>query len=251
MKPKERQAKIAEIVGRQGRMTVEALSAHFGVSAETIRRDLGELAESGAVQKIHGGVKPLKLHLEGSFQERMAEDAAGKRVIARKLLGLVEPGDTIFIDTGSTTLICAEELSVLERLTVITNSVRIAQVFASADNGASVYLLGGAFSADNSETIGPIAIEQIASFHADHAILTVAAIDHEVGATDANFDEAQIARAMARNSRHVYVVASGAKFGRRAAFSVCTLTQIGVIVSDSSPSPEFLKALRASDTEML
>lgn len=250
MKPKERQAKIAEIVAQQGRMSVEALSAHFGVSAETIRRDLGELAESGTVQKVHGGVKPLKLHLEGSFQERMAEDTAGKRIIARKLLGLVEPGDTIFIDTGSTTLICAEELSVLERLTVITNSVRIAQVFASAGNGASVYLLGGAFNADNGQTIGPIAIEQIASFHADHAILTVAAIDHEVGATDSNFDEARIAQAMAEHSRHVYVVASGAKFGRRAAFGVCPLSKIDVIVSDSNVTTDMRNAMRASNTEM-
>ena len=250
MKPKERQAKIAEIVDQQGRMTVDSLSAHFGVSAETIRRDLGELAESGVVQKVHGGVKPLKLHFEGSFQERMAEDAAGKRIIARKLLDLVEPGDTIFIDTGSTTLFCAEELSALERLTVITNSVRIAQIFAAAGNGASIYLLGGAFSSDNGETVGPIAIEQIANFHADHAILTVAAIDHEAGATDASFDEAQVGRAMARNARHVYVVASGAKFGRRAAFGVCPLAQIDVIVSDARPPPELLKALRASGTAM-
>jgi len=104
MKPRERRLEIASIIGRQGRITVDELALHFGVSAETVRRDLGQLAEDGAVQKIHGGAKRIRLHAEGSFRERMGEGAAEKRVVARKAATLVEPGDTLFIATGSTTI---------------------------------------------------------------------------------------------------------------------------------------------------
>ena len=231
-------------------MSVDALAHEFEVSLETVRRDLGQLAESGVVQKVHGGAKRLRLHAEGSFQDRMAENAEAKRAIARKLVPLVEPGDTIFIDTGSTTVICAEALAAVERLTVITNSVRVAQIFAASPAGGTVYLLGGAFIGDNAQTVGPLAIEQIQEFQADHAILTVAAIDPAVGAMDANFDEAQVARAMISHSRDLFLVATHEKFGRKAAFRVCRLDDIDVIVCDEPLGPEHASALDAARVEI-
>lgn len=250
MKPKVRRAEIAQIIGQQGEVSVDGLAARFGVSAETIRRDLARLAESGAVQKVHGGARRLRLHSEGSFQQRLTENADAKHEIARKLPGLVEPGDTIFIDTGSTTLICAEALAEVERLTVITNSVRIAQTFASTGARNTVYLLGGAFSADNGQTVGPLAIEQIGAFQADHAVLTVAALDAGAGAMDSNFDEARVARAMIEHSRNLFVVANAAKFGRKAAFPVCPLSRIDVLVCDREPETELAESLRAAGVEI-
>ena len=146
MKPKQRQSQIAAIIGRDGQVSVDALAARFDVSTETIRRDLGQLAEAGVVQKVHGGAKRPRLQSESSFQQRMTENAEGKRAIAGKLLGVVERGDTLFIDTGSTTLACAEELAPTGGMTVITNSLRIAQVFGAAGLENAVYLLGGTYS---------------------------------------------------------------------------------------------------------
>lgn len=245
MTPKQRRAQIAEMVGRTGQITVDALAAAFEVSLETIRRDLGMLAETGALQKIHGGAKPLRLHAEGSFDERMAQDASAKSDIARKLAGIVEPGETVFIDTGSTTLICAEELAKIDRLTVITNSLRIARVMGRAA-GSSVYLLGGAFSDDNAQTAGPMVIEQIGRFRADRAILTVAALDVDAGAMDADFDEAQVARAMIANAHQTVVLAHGPKLGRRAAFQICRLDEVDMLVCDQSPDNGLIKALEAA-----
>lgn len=245
MTPKQRRSEIAEMVGRTGQITVEALAAAFGVSLETIRRDLGKLAETGALQKIHGGAKPLRLHAEGSFDERMAEDADAKGRIARKLAAIVAPGDTIFVDTGSTTLICAEELAKVDRLTVITNSVRVAQVIdRSSEN--KVYLLGGAFSGDNAETAGPLVIEQIGRFRADRAILTVAALDADAGAMDSDFDEAQVARAMMANAHQTVVLAHASKLGRRAAFQICRLDEVDVFVCDQTPDSGFKTVLEAA-----
>lgn len=250
MKPKQRRLQILEAVGQQGHLSVEVLAQRFDVSVETIRRDLGQLAESGMLQKVHGGARRLRLHAEGSFDERMAENAGAKQVIAQKLTAIVEPGDTIFIDTGSTTLICAQALAEIERLTVITNSVRIAQVLGKSENNVTVYLLGGTFSHDNGETVGPLVIDQIARFQVDHAVLTVAAINAEVGAMDSNFEEAQVARAMINHSNHTIVLANAEKLGRNAAYRVCRFDEINTIVCDQPPGAEMTATCNMAKVEL-
>lgn len=250
LKPRQRQTRILDVVARDGEATVEALSAVFDVSAETIRRDLAALAETGQLQKVHGGARRLRLHAEGSFQERMAENAAAKTVIAGKLAGIVEPGDTLFVDTGTTTLIAAEALARIPRLTVITNSLRVAQLIGRADAGSRVFLLGGLFAADNAETLGQMALQQVARFQADHALIGPAAVDAAVGVMNADFDEAQIARAMCDHARNTIVLAHGAKLGRKAAFHVCRLDEIDVLVCDERPSDAFAAALEAARVDL-
>lgn len=243
---KLRQEKIAEAVRRHGRVSVEQLAARFKTSHETIRRDLTVLAETGSVQKFHGGAKLPHRQEEGPFRERMALNAVGKRIIAEKAARLVAPGDTVFIDTGSTTLMCAEEIAKTGGLTVITNSTRIAAVMAERGNRTVVFLLGGRFDGDNKETVGPTAISEIQSFHADHALITIGALDGAAGATDFNFDEAQVARAMMENADDLIVVADASKFQRRAAFTVCALERIDALVTDRPPSGDLGAALAAA-----
>ncbi len=260
MKPRDRQDRILQIVRRDGAASVEALAETFAVSVETVRRDLHDLASTGALHKVRGGARRIRLATEGSFEERRMEQAGAKAAIARTLAAAIAPGDTIFLDTGTTTLACAEELAQIDRLTVITNSVRIAQRLGaaggtsaggtSAGGGARVFVLGGAWSADNAETVGPMAIEQIGRFQADHAVLGVAAIDAEAGAMDADFEEAQIAHAMIGHARHVIVLAHAEKHGRRAAFRVCRLDEIDVLVSDRQPEGRLAAALRRARVEV-
>lgn len=243
---KLRQEKIAEAVRRHGQVRVEQLAARFKTSHETIRRDLAVLAEQGSVQKFHGGAKLPGRREEGPFRERMAQNAVAKRVIAEKTSGLIAPGDTLFIDTGSTTLMCAEEIAKIGGLTVITNSTRIAAVMAGRGNRTVIFLLGGRFDGDNQETVGPTAISEIQSFHADHALITIGALDAAAGATDFNFDEAQVARAMMDNADNLIVVADATKFQRRAAFAVCPLERIGALVSDRPPADALAAALTSA-----
>jgi DeoR/GlpR family transcriptional regulator of sugar metabolism len=250
MKPRQRQTRILDVVARDGEATVESLAAVFEVSAETIRRDLAQLATSGGLQKVHGGARRLRLHADASFQERLSEDADAKRLIAQKLAKMIAPGDTLFIDTGTTTLFCAEALANVPQLTVITNSVRIAQVVARGEHPARVFLLGGSYSPDNAETAGPMVLEQVARFQADHAVLAVAAIDAVSGATDSDFDEAQTARAMMANATNTIVVAQAAKLGRKAAFRICMLQEIDVLVCDDVPGDAFRAALDAAGVEV-
>ncbi len=248
LKPKQRQSGILGVVAAAGEASVEALAARFGVSAETIRRDLAQLAETGALQKVHGGARRLKLDAEGSYRERMAQHAGAKAVIAQKLAALVAPGDTLFMDAGTTTVACAGALVGVTGLTVITNALRVAQALGQGD--ARVFLLGGGYAHDNGETVGPLVIEQIGRFQADHAVLTVTAVDTLAGATDADSEEAAVSRAMMEHARATVVVANAAKMGRVAAFRVCRLDQIDMLVCDETPPDAFVAAVRAAGVDL-
>lgn len=234
----DRQHEIIGRIERQGEVSVEALARAFDVSPETIRRDLAQLAEAGAVLKVHGGARRRRFAGEGSFAERMADQAGAKAEIAAKLAGQLSPGETVFVDTGSTTLAAATRLADVPDLTVVTNSVRIAQ----AMGGGQVLLLGGRYRADNGQTVGPDTVAQIAAFRADAAVLTVTALDAE-GAMDADLDEAQIGRAMRGNAKRCIVLAHGAKLGRTAPHRVCRLDQIDVLVCDVTPDAALGAAL--------
>lgn len=250
MKPKDRKAIILEIVATDGEASVEALSARFDVSAETIRRDLRDLASTGALYKMQGGARRIRLSTEGSFDERRAENAEAKTAIARTLCQEIAPGETLFLDTGTTTLACADGLSRIEGLTVITNSFHIAQKLGSGSGRARVFAVGGAWASDNAETVGPMAIDQITRFHADRAVIGIAALDAEAGAMDADFDEAQIAQAMIGHANQVMLLAHSEKFDRHAGFRVCRLDAIDVLVCDRRPGGRLAEALDGAGVEV-
>jgi DeoR family glycerol-3-phosphate regulon repressor len=233
--PARRRLEMAERVARSGRCTVDELARAFDVSVETVRRDLSRLAADGFVQKIHGAAVHARLAEEGSFRERMAEDAAAKRAIAEALPAQVSPGETVFMDTGSTTLAAARALASVPQLTVITNSCAVAEALAPAPEGR-VFLLGGAFRAANGQTVGPLTVEDVGRFRADAAILTVSGLDAEAGAMDADVEEAAVARAMIAAARRTIVLAASSKFGRRAGHLVCRHGGIDVLICDTAPT---------------
>ncbi|MCA0270649.1 MAG: DeoR/GlpR family DNA-binding transcription regulator [Proteobacteria bacterium] len=250
MKPNERQPQIEAIIRRDGEVSVETLAQRFDVSSETIRRDLGYLATHGRIQKVHGGAKRPQLIREPSHEERATTAAAAKAEIGRRLADAVAPGETLFIDTGSTTLAAAEALAVIPNLTIITNSCRLAERLARASRDATIHLLGGRYGLDNAQTTGIAVIEQLQAFRADRAILTVAALDPNEGAMDASLDEAQIARAMIRNARSVTILADAGKFGRQAAYAVCATRDIDLIISDGQLDKLHKAALRERGVEL-
>lgn len=248
MKPHERQPLIEAIIRREGEVSVETLAKRFDVSSETIRRDLGALAERGLVQKVHGGARRPFLIVEPSHDTRLGSEIEAKAQIGRTLGRAVAPGETIFIDTGSTTLAAADTLAAIPGLTIITNSCRLAERLGRSD--ATIHLLGGRYGADNAQTTGSAVVQQLQTFRADRAILTVSAIDPAIGAMDASFDEADIARAMIRNARTVTVLADATKFGRQAAHAVCGTKQINLIISDGKLQKAQKEALIGKGVEV-
>jgi DeoR family glycerol-3-phosphate regulon repressor len=244
-----RQAEICDLIAKRGEISVGRLAVKFDTSAETIRRDLTILADAGQIRKIHGGARSLSPQGEGVFDVRMRRNALAKRLIAQKVVSLVVPRQTVFMDTGSTTLICAEAMARIKKLTVITNSTRIAATFAEGAGGADIYLLGGRYRRDNAQTVGSDTTNEIARFRADMAIITVAAIDAG-NAMDFSNDEAQVARAMIGASAQTVIVADHTKFNRAAPFNVCSLNGINALVSDKAPDTTFERALNDANIDV-
>lgn len=254
MEPEERRGRILAALHGAGRVMVNDLADRLWVSRETIRRDLSELETAGRLRKIHGGaVLPSTIHYEfgpeSPFQARMEENAEAKRAIARAAVAILKPGDTLFVDTGSTTVMFAEELARMRDLTVITNSGLIAGLAARGE-GANVILLGGEYRADGAEAVGPVTLEQIERYQVQHAIITIAGLT-ELGGQDADPAEAAVARAMVRRAVQATMLADSSKFYRGAPHTVADLRHVTRVVTERPPSGLLAEALDAAGVELV
>ncbi|WP_319529927.1 DeoR/GlpR family DNA-binding transcription regulator [uncultured Cohaesibacter sp.] len=240
IRPSYRRAAIRDYIEKRGQASIEELAQKFTSSTETVRRDLKTLADAGQIRKIHGGACRLDVSEEGPFEARMARNTLAKQVVAEKVRELVMPGQTLFIDTGSTTLICAQLLARIRKLRVVTNSVLIADVFAKGSGEADVTLLGGRFRSDNHQTVGAETVQEIRNFQLDHAMLTVGAIDGD-GLLDISEEEAQVARAMIRSSRTLTVVADLSKLCAKGQYRLCGFEDVTNLVLDEKPDSSFVE----------
>ncbi|BCJ90403.1 DeoR family transcriptional regulator [Terrihabitans soli] len=254
MTPEDRRNRIVELVRARERVTVDALADLLDASRETIRRDLSELDARGWLRKFHGGASLPEPGLygrseEGPFSERMRQNTAAKRAIARRAISLFRPGDSLFIDTGTTTLLFAEEIARSRDLTVITNSAQIASLVARGE-GNSVFLIGGRYREAGAENLGTMAVEQVRRFHALHAVLTVGAID-ESGISDFDEEEAELARAMIERARRVTVLADASKVACSSLFAVAPLPGVHRLITDAAPSGAMEKALVSAGVDVV
>ena len=164
----KRHADIVRIVREEGTISISALAGQLGVSTESIRRDVRPLTETGALIKMHGAVTLPHHVFEAPFERRMRENATAKRRIAIFTASQIEDGDTLMLDTGTTTSVLARELLKKSDLTVITNSSDIARTLATV-NGNKVYMAGGELRGDNGAAFGPSAISFIRKFRVRQA----------------------------------------------------------------------------------
>ncbi len=251
MNPADRQTQIVNIVRERNRVAVDELAQLLQISKETIRRDLSELARIGKIQKYHGGASLPMMTGEGPFRDRMGENAAAKALIAAEAVKLITPGETVLVDTGSTTLYFAEKLAEVPNVTIVTNSAEIARVISLAPSKSKTFLLGGEFNADNRQTVGSMAVSQIRSFRAHHAILTIGALDFRTGVMDFCIEEAQVARAMIEQAESVTILADSSKFQRIASFEVCSLDRVSYLVCDKLPPVKIKTALKEAGVKIV
>ena len=256
MRPHERQLKIIDLVRREGRVSVERLVTEFGSSAETIRRDLSRLSLKGEIKKTHGGATLPAIHGEGPFRQRMGENVAAKRHIAQLAHQLVAPGDSLFIDTGTTTLIFAEELSNINNLTVVTNSLDIAKVLGKPDTQSpetrsKVYLLGGEYQAENNQNLGPMATAQLAHFQLNWAFIAVGGINSRFGVVDFDRDEVAITQQMIDRANRSVLLADSSKFGQAAPLVIAELARFGHLFCEQAPDSDLRQALTDSKVKVI
>lgn len=242
----KRHAAILKLLETGGTVSVADLALELGVSLETVRRDLGPLAAAGTVIRVHGAVGLAGQLGEAPFQKRMRENAAAKQAIALTAAAMVRDGDSLMLDTGSTTSFVARALARHQRLTVITNSTDIARLLLGR-NGNRVFLAGGALRPDSGAAFGKSALDFIAGFRASLAILSAGALDSG-GPMDHDLDEAELARLMLARADRALLVSDASKFDRAGLVRIADFAAFAVLVTDRPPPPGIAAALTAAGT---
>jgi len=226
----ERRARLLEILRQRGRMEVLALAQMFGVSEHTIRRDLNQLHAQGVLQKTHGGAVMLDSARLG-FEGRSTLLEQAKVGIGKAAAALIEPGSTVILDAGSTTLALARALTV-RPLSVVTNSLDIAVLF-DRDPAVQLVLTGGTWAPDARSLRGAAARELLALCRADWAVLGACALDVRAGVTASDEDDAAIKRAMVAAASRTMVLADHSKQGSVAPFHVAAWGQVSLFMTDA------------------
>ena len=229
-----RQAAIMKSMGLHGSCAVSDLAEELAVSDETIRRDIKAMASKGLVERVHGGAVLPDLFREADFQKRLSHNAAAKKAIARTVAAQIRNGESVMLDTGSTTAYVARALTDHSDLLVVTNCADIARTLASR-NRNQVYLAGGQFRADDGAILGGSAIQFIGQFSVRTAVLSMAAIHPDVGLMDYHLGEAEFSQAVMARAQRVIVAADASKFTVQAPVKVCEFAAIDTLVTDRPP----------------
>ncbi|RKN44762.1 DeoR/GlpR family DNA-binding transcription regulator [Streptomyces hoynatensis] len=240
----QRRALILDEVRRRGGIRVSELTRMLRVSDMTVRRDLDVLARQGALEKVHGGAVPVaerRTH-EPGFEAKSSLELSAKSEIARAAAALAGPGGAVALSGGTTTFALAHELLQVPDLTVVTNSVRVADVFHHAQQageggrepgGAAAVVLTGGVRTPSDALVGPVADAAIASLHFDVLFLGVHGISVEAGLSTPNLAEAETNRHFIRSARRVVVVADHTKWGTTGLSSFASLDEVDTLVTDA------------------
>ncbi|MEU9321311.1 DeoR/GlpR family DNA-binding transcription regulator [Streptomyces sp. NPDC048295] len=243
----QRRALILDEVRRRGGVRVNELTRKLNVSDMTVRRDLDALARQGVIEKVHGGAVPVveaSTH-EPGFEAKSALELTAKEDIARAAAAMAVPGSAIALSGGTTTYALAQQLLDVPDLTVVTNSVRVADVFHAAQRpggasgarpGAATVVLTGGVRTPSDSLVGPVADQAIASLHFDVLFLGVHGISVEAGLSTPNLAEAETNRRFVQSARRVVVVADHTKWGTVGLSSFATLEQVDTFVTDAGLS---------------
>jgi DeoR/GlpR family transcriptional regulator of sugar metabolism len=236
----QRRALILDEVRRRGGVRVNELTRRLNVSDMTVRRDLDALARQGVIEKVHGGAVPVteaSTH-EPGFEAKSALELSAKEDIARTAAAMAVPGSAVALSGGTTTYALARHLLDVPDLTVVTNSVRVADVFHAARQalgdsaGAATVVLTGGVRTPSDSLVGPVADQAIGSLHFDVLFLGVHGISVEAGLSTPNLAEAETNRRLVGSARRVVVVADHTKWGTVGLSSFATLEQVDTFVTD-------------------
>lgn len=245
MLARQRQDLILDEVERNGGARVSELVARLGVSDMTIRRDIETLARKNLVLKVHGGAAAIgERHPdEPGFSVKSEINTVHKSEIARTAASLVSAGATIAVSAGTTAYAVAQELRPIKRLTVVTNSPRVAETLYDAGREDQLVILTGGVRTPSDALAGPVANAMLAGMHVETLILGVHGIDLTAGLTTPNLQEAQTNRALIRCAKKVVVVADHSKWGVVGLQTIATLDQVHTLVTDADLEPEARRAI--------
>ena len=235
MQSDERRAKILEILREQKSMRILELSRQLGVSRETVRKDLVEMEQEGLLKKTYGGAVLDRANAETDYERRRGENSEEKRRIARAALSYIEPGDTIYLDYGSTVYALAEELVSFKELTVVTNTIPVVNLLLHAP-GIELIILGGNVRKNEDSIFGTFGLNAANGIYVDYGFFGCAGVDVHAGVTNYHMGEIELSKTMTEHSRATVLLADSSKFGRSALYKTTSLGDIDFLITTELPT---------------
>jgi DeoR family fructose operon transcriptional repressor len=254
--PAGRKAQLAAYVADTGQVTVGELAERFGVSIDTVRRDLDQLSADGVLVRTYGGAVSLSTvsRTDRAVDQRLTLQELEKEKIAGLAAELVQDGSTIMINGGTTTLALARSLRQHRDLTVATNNLLVPGALPPTAI-RDIYVFGGAVRSLTLATIGPVSFRANGGaeldISCDLALIGVGAVSADAGYTTSNLAEAAMMQEMISRAARVAILADSSKFGRRLFAQVSELGSADYLITDTTPPPELRDALAAAEVELI
>jgi DeoR family glycerol-3-phosphate regulon repressor len=238
---------LVDEVRKQGSMTVEALAERLGVTLQTVRRDVKQLAQAGLLSRFHGGVRAPGSTTENiAYRQRQQLNEEAKGRIAREVAAMVPEGCSLILNIGTTTEAVARELMRHRGLRVITNNLNVAAILADSPD-CEVIVAGGVVRSSDHGIVGETAVDFMRQFRVDIGLIGVSSIEPDSTLRDFDLREVKVAQAIIGQSREVWLVADHSKFNRPAMVELAQLGQVDVLVTDQEPPQPFPRLLAEAD----
>jgi DeoR family transcriptional regulator, aga operon transcriptional repressor len=259
MTPQERLNAVLELVTERGNVSIAEITQALGISPATARRDLGTLAEQRLVTRTHGGAAALGIGYELPLQYKIARQAEAKVAIARAVTKLIQPGQTVGLNGGTTTTEVARELGKSDRfiradgetgITIVTNALNIGYELSVRAN-VKIVVTGGVSRRQSYELIGPLVESALSEFALDVVVLGVDGLSTQYGATTLHEGEATASRHFTQVARQVIVVADATKITRSTFARICPLESIDILVTDKMVPAGFPADLASAGVELV
>lgn len=247
--PEERRERLLDLLALDGKILATAASTALGVSEDTIRRDLNDLARAGAVRRVHGGALPLP-PAAGSFDARARARPEAKAALGRVAAGLIRPGEVVLLDSGTTMLAVAEALPPDLHATIVTSSLPAALAL-TRHPAVEVVLLGGRVDKADQATVGTSVLAALDGLRADLCLLGVCSLDLEAGLGAMDHEEALVKRCMAACATRVAAAVTADKFGTAAPFPILPIDRLNALITERDADAAALAACRKAGLNLL
>lgn len=244
-----RHTQLLDEVRAHGPLTIEALAERFGVTLQTVRRDVQRLAEAGLLSRFHGGVRlPGSTTQNIAYRQRQAMSSEAKHGIARAIAQRVPNGCSLILNIGTTIEAVAHELRNHRGLRVITNNLHIAALL-STNPDCEVIVAGGLVRAADQGIVGEATVDFMRQFKVDIGLIGISGIEADGTLRDFDYREVKVARTIIEQSREVWLAADQSKFNRPAMVELARLEEIDVVFTDAPPPPPFAELMAQGDVQ--
>ncbi len=244
-----RHPEILELARQQGKVSVEDLAGRFGVTVQTIRRDLSELAESGRLKRVHGGAVMVSGVANIGYEERRNLNQEGKALIGRSCAAAIPENSSVFLNIGTSTEAVARELLAHRNLLVVTNNLNIANILV-ANESCEIIVAGGVLRRSDGGLVGGMTNRVVEQFKFDYAVLGCSALDHDGEMLDFDTQEVGVSQTALDRARTTILVADHSKFERSAPARIGSLSAIDLFFTDRPVTPELERLCNDWGTEI-